>query len=117
MTDTIFSEMFKPRDAKEVEKKLKTAEHAMQVASDRARRCLSMEEFKAYKDSFQRASDSLLDALIAYNHQFSLSENGCIEKYAMKVNRLLTKAQDVRELLNVIETASKRGVKKDADEI
>lgn len=116
MTDTIFQDIFKPRDAKEVEKKLKTAEHAMQVASDRARRCLSMEEFKAYRDSFQRASDSLLDALIAYNHQFSISDNGDLNKYAMKVNRLLTKAQDVRELLNTIDTASKRAVKKDEDE-
>ncbi len=67
-----------------------------------------MEEFKSYRDSFKRAESALMDALIAYNHQFSISGDGDIAKYAMKINRLLTKAQDVRELLNTVETNAKR---------
>ena len=110
---TLFTDIFKPQDAKEVDAKFKTAEVAMQVASDRARRCLELEEFKEYRDSFKRAELALMDSLIAYNHQFSISNDGNLQKYAMKINRLLTKAQDVRELLNIIETASRRGKKKE----
>ena len=108
----MFSDLFKSQDVKEVDKKLKSAEAALQAAGDRARICLNTDQFKIYRDSFKRAEAALLDALIAYNHQFSLSESGDVYKFAMKVNRMLTKAQDVRELLNTIETNARRGLSK-----
>src|SRR3990167_6494023 len=110
----MFNDIFKPQDVKDVDAKFKTAELTMQVASDRARLCLNYESFKTYRDSFKRAEAALMDALIAYNNQFSMSESGDVYKYAMKVNRLLTKAQDVRELLNTVESHAKRGMSKGA---
>ncbi len=106
----MFSDLFKSQDVKEVDKKIKSAEAALQAAGDRARICLNTDQFKIYRDSFKRAEAALLDALIAYNNQFSLSDSGNVYKYAMKINRMLTKAQDVRELLNTIETNARRGL-------
>ena len=104
----MFNDIFKPSEAREVDAKFKTSEVAMQVASDRARRCLETNEFKGYRQSFERAEKALMDSLIAYNHQFSIASQGDVLKYAMKINRLLTKAETVRELLRTIENAAKR---------
>ena len=107
-----FNDLFKPENEKVVEKKVKDAEVALQIAGDLARRCLAMEEFRLYRDSFIRADKALIDALIAYNHYFSISETGDISKYAMKVNRLLTKAETLRKLLTDIESNAKRALNK-----
>lgn len=98
--------------SKHAEEKIEKAELAIQASSDRARRCLELEEFKSYTESFKHAEDAVMDALISYNNQFSVSEGGDVFKYAMKVNRLLTKAEVARQLLKTVESQAKRGVKK-----
>lgn len=108
----MFQDIFKPKEAKDIAKKLNDAEIALEVAGDMARRCLGMEEFKVYRESFKRAEEGIMDSLISYNHYFSLSDSGDISKYALKVSRLLTKVESVRKLLSDIESNAKRGLSK-----
>lgn len=111
----MFQDLFKPTDEAKDKKAIKSAEASLQIVIDRAKRCLSMEEFKSYRDSFERAEDGIMDSLIAYTHHFSLSDEADITKYAMKVSRLITKVETLRMLLINIETKAKRGQNKKGD--
>lgn len=89
--------------------KLKDAEESLRIVSDKARQCLGYDDFKSYRDSYVRAESGMLDAIINYTNNFVQSEHGDVNKYAITMIRYITKLQDLRSLLNTIETDAKRG--------
>ena len=99
-------------NAKEKEELLKAekeAEMVYTVAGDRARLCLSTEEFKTYMVEYRRAEAKILDYLLKYNIFFHKNPSGNINSYAMVVSRYLTKLESLRSLLETITKDAQKG--------
>lgn len=105
------SDLFKPVDQKQLEQELREAENSIKIAGDVARKCLTHQDFKLYRDYYKRAEENVLDAMISYTNSFFLNDTGDISKYAMKMMRFMTKLQDLRSLLDTIDKNSKKGLK------
>lgn len=99
-------------DQKEKEELLKAEKEAdliYTVAGDRARKCLSTEDFKSYREDYRRAEIKVIDYLLKYNIYFHKNSSANIESYAMMVSRYLTKLESLRSLLEAITKDAQRG--------
>lgn len=95
---------------KDMEESQRLAELALTVAGDRARLCLSTEDFKIYRKEYKATEEKLVDALLKYNKYFLKSDSVSIEKYAMVISGYLTKIESIRSLLDVIVKDAQRGI-------
>lgn len=102
--------IFPNKDVKRTQQEISEAEKALVITGDIARRCLSHEDFRTYRESYERTEKTTVDALISYTKLFVESPNGDITKYALTTMRLLTKLQDLRYLVKSIESDSKKGL-------
>lgn len=87
----------------------KEAELVFTAAGDRARRCLSTEDFKTYREEYRRAEEKIIDYLLKYNIFFHKNTSANMEIYAMNVARYLTKLESLRSLLDVITRDAQKG--------
>lgn len=90
------------QEQEELLKAEKEAESFYTVAGDRARKCLSTEDFKSYRDDYRRAQEKIVDYLLKYNIFFHKNPSANLELYAMNISRYLTKLESLRSLLEVI---------------
>lgn len=89
--------------------RLNEQDKLISMTGDMARKCLSMQEFKSYRNQYKRTEESVIDALINYSNMFAKHNEGGIDKYAVVVMRYLTKLDDLRSLLTVVERNAKKG--------
>lgn len=87
----------------------KEAELIYTAAGDRARKCLSTEDFKTYREDYRRAEAKIVDYLLKYNIFFHKNTSANLEIYAMNVSRYLTKLESLRSLLEVISKDAQKG--------
>lgn len=99
------------------DKGMKEAEESLSLASDMARNCLSMEQFKLFCDSYKRAEATVVDSIILYSKTFVESDKGDTTKFALTVVRLCTRLQDLRYLLNSVENGARKGIQNEKEEI
>ena len=101
----------KPDEDDDLKLSVSAMEAALQVAGDRARECLSHEDFQLYREDYKRAEIKLIDLLIKYNKAFYKNGSTGIEAYAMNISSILTKLESLRSLLEVITVDAKKGFK------
>lgn len=104
-------DLFKPKDEKELEESMRNAELSFQIAGDRARACLSTDQFKAYKEAFLQVQIQLMDALTEYNKNFHKNPSGDAVKYGMTVSYMLTRLEVLRSLVGLVQRDSLKGLK------
>lgn len=97
-------------DEKELLEAQRQAEASFTIAGDRARKCLSTEDFRNYRLDYMKAEVKLLDALLKYNNFFHKNSTGDTSLYAMVVARYLTKLEALRSLLEVITKDAQKGM-------
>lgn len=85
------------------------AKAAVKAVGDSARSCINTEAFQSYKRDFERAQDKIVDAMIEYTQIFFSDDNGNIATYGAKMARYITKLQDLKALLTVVENDAKKG--------
>jgi len=95
---------------KEAEKDnvINEAERLIVNTGDIARKCLTHEDFRLYRDAYIRTERASVNALILYTKNFVENPGGDINKYAITCMRLLTRIQDLRALLNNVDNDAKR---------
>ena len=109
----IFKDLFKPQEKKKVEDQMRVAERSLDHVGMIARKCLEIPVFEQYRKDFQRAQDSMLESMIAYNKSFVQDDRGDTTKYALTMVRLFTKLEDFKSLLRKVENDAKKDLKKE----
>ena len=74
-----------------------------------ARQCLSHEDFKHYRKQYEKAEAQVINALIQDTEEFMRESGADVTKYALMVVRRITRLQDLRLLLNVVDKDAKKG--------
>lgn len=92
----------KPKSSEDTEKQLN---HTGMIA----RQCLTHEDFKHYRKQYEKAEAQAIDALIQETERFMNDPSGDVGKFAMMVVRRVTRLQDLRLLLNVVDKDAKKG--------
>lgn len=106
----LLKNIFATKDEKELAASMKEAEKALDMTGDIARKCLGHEDFRTYREAYERTERITVDSLILYTKNFAEADKGDMQKYALTCMRLLTKLQDLRYLVRSIETDSKKGL-------
>lgn len=88
------------RQKKEVEHK------EIRLVSDCARRCLSMEEFKYYREYYAQAEQAIINELIEAS--IAAYQDGDLQKFGGKCLVKLTRLRDLRSLLTRVQADAKR---------
>ena len=99
-----FEDVFKPED----EEKPNELIAEIKKTGVLANRCLNNEDFKAYRDQFEKAQTKLISAMITYTHEFFLDPRVGMDVYGAQMARFITKLQDMRVLLGQVESDIKR---------
>lgn len=109
-----YADIFKhesPEELHLLNKKIEESISAAKAAGDAARSCINTEAFQTYKRSFEIAESKIVDAMIAYTHNFFQENNGSLDVYGANMARYITKIQDLKSLLTAVEVDSKKGLK------
>ena len=80
------------------------------AAGESARSCINTQVFSAYKAAMQRSQEKMVDAMIAYTHNFFQEQNGDLAIYAVNMARYITKIQDLKALLTAVEKDAEKGI-------
>lgn len=116
MIDKIRS-LFQPQDQKKNEQSIKDAEDQLRGLGELARKCLEAQDFKIYRVSYERTEASIVDALISYTKHFVENPGGDVTKYALTNVRLLTKLENLRFLLNSVQSDVRQDIMKDKEAV
>ena len=81
------------------------------VTVARARACLSREEFKAYREAYEREEAEIVGTLINDAGTFVLGNSGTMETFGAKCLVRLNRLRDVRSLLVKVTIDERRGGK------
>lgn len=108
MKDLDLKKMFVTKEEQEVKTLMIDADKALSITGELARKCLSYPDFKIFRESYERTERTIVDSLIIYTKNFVESPNGDITKYALTNVRMLTRLQDLRHLLRLVENAAKK---------
>jgi hypothetical protein len=77
----------------------------------RAGECLITNEFKAYRDAYEREEAEIIGTLINEAAMFVVGDAGTIEKFGAKCLIRLNRLRDLRSLLVKVTVDSRRGGK------
>jgi hypothetical protein len=104
-------EQFKYEDifkvAIEDEESIKEAAKKVRLAGEAARKCLTLQEFQIYTQQFEKAQEAIVIKMIQYTKAFFESEHGDMTKYGANMARFITKIQDLRVLLDRVNSDAK----------
>lgn len=109
--DKQINDIFAPQSQKEKEDfavKQKELADAITRATKAAQSCLNSEQFHGYRRQYQNAEKKLVDVMIRYTRSFFTEEKGDMAKYGANMARYITKLDDMRMLLNQVESDAKR---------
>lgn len=107
-----YEDIFQPETKESLEIKQKISQEAslaVKAVGDTARSCINTEAFSAYKLAFSKAEAKIVDAMISYTHNFFQENNGDMAIYGANMARFITKIQDLKALLNAVETDAQKG--------
>ena len=104
----MLKDIFKDKDVKDIDNAISDLDSQLRITGDRARLCLNHNDFKAYRESYKRLEESVVDFMLAYNKSFQKDASG-VEKYAFVISGYLTRLQVLKSLVSTIETQAKRG--------
>lgn len=93
-------------------KKNKT-EPAINLTAEMAKRCLSMPEFKSYKDQFDNMERKIIDEMVQDAAVF-ISANDDVGKFGTKCLVRLTRIRDLRALLSKVQSDARKSDEKEA---
>lgn len=104
-----FMDRFKPRQETD-DAALNEVNAALLALGDRARKCLSNDDFKLYRKDYTTTEAKLVDALIAFNKAALKNPTFDVTKYAMTISSYLIRLDDLRSLLAVVVKDAQKGV-------
>jgi hypothetical protein len=73
-----------------------------------ANKCLSNEDFQAYRKQFEKAQSLIISSMITYTHDFFLEPKAGMDVYGANMARFVTKLNDLRILLGQVEIDIKK---------
>jgi len=80
------------------------------IVVSKARACLAMNEFKDYREAYEKEEREIIGTLLVDAGKCALDDNGSLEKFGAKCLVRLNRLRDVRGLLrDVTINASKGG--------
>jgi len=77
------------------------------LTAEMAKRCLNMEEFKAYRESFEAMERKIIDEMVMDAAGFT-TQNESTERFGMKCLIKLTRIRDLRALLNKVSSEARK---------
>lgn len=104
----LLQNIFKPKDKKVLLEEAQAADRELNLAAEIARRCLTSEDFKSYRESYLKAEDKMVEAMIIYTQGFVQGNKGDVTNYAFTMMRFITRLQEIRSLLRDVETTAER---------
>lgn len=107
----LLENVFKPKTKQEQILEAQEAERQLDLSAAIAKRCLENEDFKLYRETYLKAEDKMVDAMIIYTQGFIQGNKGDISNYALTMMRFVTRLQEIRTLLHDVKNTSARGAK------
>lgn len=101
-----FEDIFKA--VEEDKESIKKAAEKVEAAGKAAKKCLNTDEFAIYREQFAKANDAIINKMMQYTKAFFESEHGDMAKYGANMARFITKLQDLRILLDKVESDAGR---------
>lgn len=80
----------------------------LKLTGDIARKCLSMEQFRQYREYYERAEASVIDELL--NEALAAYGDGDLAKFGSRCLIKLTRLRDLRSLLTKVAVDSRKGL-------
>ena len=100
--------MFKAEDVKVLEAQEKVTQEHLNLTGDVARICLTLEQFKRYKEQYEKAESYIIETLLLLTNAYETGRIN-LETYGTKTLVYMTKLKTTRLLLSTIKSDSKKG--------
>jgi hypothetical protein len=100
-----FDDIYKPEP--ETAKGAKEAKSKLDEVTAAARKCLASSDFAKYRKTVEDANSKILDAMITFTNEYFSKENPSTDVYAVKIVKLIQKAQDLKALLGSVDRDAK----------
>ena len=97
------------------EKAVEESNEQLKLTGDIARKCLSMPEFKQYREQYAQMEAKVIGEMIMDAANFPVS-NDSTEKFGAKCLVKLTRLRDLRSLMTKVLTDAQKGKEEKKDE-
>ena len=108
-----FNDIFKPQTEKERVEAERKANEAIDLTGDMARNCLATDQFKVYRDNYEKAEKKIVLAMLKCT-QCYLANQFDFQSYGNQMLVYMTRMKDLRSLLDIVEADARKGKDKDA---